>query len=266
MNDIAFCIRIYYAIAIFGVILANAVPLLRVRFIQYGKTRVAVKNRASKVWLQTLDNISDLTVPKSWFYHFYIVCFLSCVIAFGICRRTQRAALLPWLMVLIQSLRRVTEEINLVKSSTKKSQMWIGHYFAGLAFYICVSWSTMYIPLTPSPTVTSQVVAISLFIGASIWQNQLHSHLAALKSKNPSKYSIPTDRSFSLLLTPLYMAEILIYLAVAAAANFHNDLLDLSLLWTITNLTISAKLTKEWTKGYWGGQWQPRWTIIPFVY
>ena len=264
MNDVAFYIRLYYALAITGIVFADSVPVLRNRFIQYGKTRAAVRVRSSNAWLQILDIFAEVTIPKTWFCHFYTLCILSCFASMTFYRQFETKSLLPWTLVLLQSTRRVTEE--LAWPSTNQSQMWAGHYIVGLLFYVCVSWSTVCTALHAPSMSVNMVAAIILFVGASIWQTQLHRHLATLKSATPSTYSIPSSKSFKVLLTPHYTAEILIYFAVTAAADFRNDLLTLALIWTIINLSISAKQTKAWAEQRWGNQWRPRWNIIPFVY
>ena len=104
-----------------------------------------------------LDHVAGYTVPHRWFIHFYALSvILSAFWAHQIWSQGllfQFVALnasigpndsmsadkvaLVWTLMLIQGVRRLFECVVFAKRSS--SQMWVGHWILGLAFYACMS-------------------------------------------------------------------------------------------------------------------------------
>ena len=98
-----------------------------------------------------------------------------------------------------------------------------------------------------SATITN-LLPISLFLFASAMQFIAHRHLAELPAA--PDYTIPTHRIFTWTLTPHYLAECLIYLAlavVAAPSGFPvNSTVASAALFVFINLGITARETRKW--------------------
>ena len=69
------------------------------------------------------------------------------------------------------------------------------------------------------------LVAVAMFLYASINQYRCHRHLAGLK-----KYSLPELGLFRYLICPHYFCECLVYLSLAIAAAPKGELLNRTLL------------------------------------
>jgi len=147
-NLLISALRIYFLATSASVLIARNIPVLRTTFIPYGKTRIG-KQQTSNSLLRTL---ADITVPKSWFWHYYLVSVSLSVFwaaQVAICTRGSRNCLFSWLaaldgrsgilwaMMAVQGARRLYESICVQKSSSAK--MWIGHYVVGVMFYIAMS-------------------------------------------------------------------------------------------------------------------------------
>ena len=141
-------LRIYFAATSASVLIARNVPVLRRTFIPYGKTRTGKQTTSTSL----LRSLAEITVPKYWFWHYYLVSVLLSGfwgVQFAICARGSRNCIFPWLaaldgrsfilwaMMAVQGGRRLYESICIQKSSSAK--MWIGHYAVGVAFYIAMS-------------------------------------------------------------------------------------------------------------------------------
>jgi len=110
--------------------------------------------------------------------------------------------------------------------------------------------------------------SIAIFITASIWQFHIHSLLASLRPTTSKKttYVAPPESSlsFRLFLTPHYTAEILIYLAMTLLTR--NWTIFTTLIWVITNLSISSNETRKWSRTKFKENEWGRWNLIPFIY
>src|SRR5271170_2108327 len=95
--------------------------------------------------------------------------------------------------------------------------------------------------------------SIALFIASSIWQFHVHSMLASLRPTTKATYAPPppSSLSFQLFLTPHYIAEIFIYLAMTLLAR--NWTIFTALIWVITNLSVSSGETRKWAKNKFKG-------------
>jgi len=141
-------LRLYFLSTTAAVLLVHFVPPLHRAFIPYGKTRGTPSSSSHSV----LDRISEITVPKAWFWHYYLVS-VSLSICWGFvfvwCSKRSEFCVFPWLrmgngrawlvwgMMLVQGCRRLYESLFVLKSSS--ARMWIGHYLVGCAFYTMMS-------------------------------------------------------------------------------------------------------------------------------
>jgi 3-oxo-5-alpha-steroid 4-dehydrogenase 3 / polyprenol reductase len=140
-----FIVRAYFLATSVVVLGVRFIPSFRV-FIPYGKTRSDRSKSTS-----TLQFLSNITVPKSWFWHYYLLS-VSLSVFWGIqffeCN-TGGSCMLPWLtkldgtcllawgLMCIQGCRRLYETLYVQRLSEAK--MWIGHYAIGCAFYLMMS-------------------------------------------------------------------------------------------------------------------------------
>jgi len=109
-------------------------------------------------------------------------------------------------------------------------------------------------------------IALSLFFYGALLQNQSHRHLASLE-----KYSLPNAGMFQYIICPHYTAECLVYLGLTLAAapqgRVVNTTLLAALLFTFTNLAISAKTTRDWYSEKFGAdKVAKKWNILPFIF
>jgi 3-oxo-5-alpha-steroid 4-dehydrogenase 3 / polyprenol reductase len=146
-----YTLRAYFVLTSIGVLVARAIPQLRKAFIPYGKTyNGSRKDNSILQWL------SEITVPKAWFWHYYFISvtlsvfwgaqFLACSNAHKLCllewlSYADGTTFLVWGMMLIQGSRRLYESLFLQKLSS--ARMWIGHYLVGCAFYVMMSLSVL---------------------------------------------------------------------------------------------------------------------------
>lgn len=191
-----------------------------------------------------------------------------------------------WAMLLVQSARRLYECIDLPSSSD--SQMFVGHWAMGLAFYLATSVAVWVEGIGKSakpshpeitlnfPTETLQIHALSpqdlvlrtpsfrsifsilLFLLASGFQHDLHSYLAHLKTSSGEKpdgqkqvtkaYQLPTHPAFSALICPHYTAEILIYLAMAVNAAPKGSWINGTLACALTFVGVNLGVTAWGTR------------------
>ena len=295
---VIYVLRAYFLSTSAVVLIARAIPQLRTAFIPYGKTYNGSPNKAT-----ILQRLSDITVPKSWFWHFYLLSttlsifwvmqFISCANRSQLCisewlQLVNGRALMCWMLMFVHGCRRLFETIFVQKASS--ARMWIGHYLVGCAFYFMMSITVFAEGLDrPDGTLRAgrllmlgltlrqslfksidrrTISAIALFITASTWQYSTHSILASLRpvEKARTTYLPPptSSLSFQLFLTPHYTAEILIYLAMALLLR--NGTILCALVWVITNLSVSAGETRVWVNNKFRGHEWGRWNLIPFMY
>lgn len=110
------------------------------------------------------------------------------------------------------------------------------------------------------------IIGVPLFIFASALQNDCHKHLASLK-----KYSLPQRGLFKQIVCPHYMAECLVYVALAIISAPPGQALNRTVLaglgFVVTNLGVTADSTKKWYMEKFGAEnVEGRWRMIPYVY
>jgi 3-oxo-5-alpha-steroid 4-dehydrogenase 3 len=144
-------LRAYFLLTSVGVLIVRVIPSLHKAFIPYGKTL----NGARKSEL-TLQWLSDFTVPKSWFWHYYFMSVIlssfwgiqsiSCCFGSSVCileslARVDGRTMMVWGMMFLQGCRRLYESLCLQRPSS--ARMWIGHYIAGNGFYIMMNQAVL---------------------------------------------------------------------------------------------------------------------------
>lgn len=108
--------------------------------------------------------------------------------------------------------------------------------------------------------------SIPLFLLASRIQHDCHKYLSSLE-----KYTLPEHPFFWRVLCPHYTSECMIYLALAIVASPRGQLLNTTistaLLFTASNLAITAELTRLWYSEKFGAdKIKKRWRMVPFLY
>lgn len=247
---IASCIFLIFASA--NVILASAITILR-PFLYYGKVQQrkhATTKKSDDDDEPVITLITEkLTVPKSWFIHFYIMSFAVCL---GIAYYKGFNNDLLLILSTIHSIRRIIE--CYFEHSNPTSRIQLVHYLVGLGFYSTQGIATWD---AEKPQNGYHIAfACAMFVTCSIVQNRAHVHLCSLK-----KYSMP---HFKLVASPHYLAEIGIY-ASYVLLNPHSSLQWLALGWVIINLSASAKQTQAYYRERFSGERQPPYAIIPFL-
>lgn len=264
-------IKAFYLFSALAIFIVRLVPELRKRFLDYGargqvasgtiqdpKRDEKPKPGTSSISLQLLDVLERLTVPHSWFFHFYIVAVGGSLLQF---QHDVRSHMSPPALVasgafLLQGCRRLLE--CLLYNRESKSRMWIGHYVIGLAFYFFtnlalfmdgVDWANFRDEPPPNrryiPLQSVRFLFVYCFLHASYRQAILHRYLFKLK-----KYTLPNEHGFTSLIAPHYTAECVLYGALAVIAAppgcFINWNLVCALIFVAVNLGVTADGTKRW--------------------
>ncbi|KAK6461122.1 roles in filamentous growth, cell polarity, and cellular elongation [Scheffersomyces coipomensis] len=230
-----------------------------------------------------VDQAVTLTVPKSWFTHYYVVFLVLCSsiqlfptyvdVVHNDLVTFKNIKLIHYIMW-IQSLRRVIESYTITKF-TSKSTMNFSHYFVGLAHYVLISINcftnlSLYKDYTSSIFQSLTLVDIVLLISftlLSIDQFSSHYHLSTLK-----KYSIP--HKFHWVSSQHYLDEILIYTVILIFSLKHGfnqvcwfNQLNFILAWifVVINLSISSIDNYKWYKLKFGDEFKLKWAIIPGI-
>ena len=150
-TQLIYALRAYFLSASASVLIAGLVPSLNHAFIPYGKTRTVTQSSNA-----IIHYISSITVPKAWFWHFYLISMSLSIFwatLFVVCSKDSQTCLLPWLgsvdnrtmilwtMMLMQGCRRLYESLYIQKLSS--ARMWIGHYLVGCTFYTFMSMAVL---------------------------------------------------------------------------------------------------------------------------
>lgn len=206
---------------------------------------------------------------------------------------TANQALLGWLFMAIQGSRRLHESITLTKSS--RSTMWFGLWLVGMAYYV-VMGTSVWIEGAGKPQLAvigplilnvlaaldqrqlgkslldfsrpsaKTLIAVPLFVLASIAQHESHVHLASLK-----KYTLPHHYLFRRVVCPHYTSECVVYIAIAIVAAPPGQVLNRTVLagigFVASNLGVTADSTRKWYAEKFGAdQLVGRWRMVPYVY
>lgn len=109
-------------------------------------------------------------------------------------------------------------------------------------------------------------LALALYVGACLKQNQCHRYLASLK-----KYTLPSVGWFNQIICPHYTCECLLYVAMARIAappdQTFNATVRAGLLFVVVNLGATAYGTKKWYQDKFGAdKVSGRWIMLPWLY
>lgn len=170
-DTVIWSVRAFYILAAYAIIVVRFIPDLRDRFLNYGARSDANDSHNKKKdsvfprWINiqfgpVLDWLAELTVPHSWFSHFYIcstICsavwlcthiydfdYISSNASLAVVFGWQTRSLLGLLLLQLQGLRRLYECLIIAKSS--RSRMWVGHYLIGIGFYLVTNLAIWFEP------------------------------------------------------------------------------------------------------------------------
>lgn len=244
LQGILYSVRGSYILGLFSLLVAK---IYLPNFLEYGKT-LKNKRSQSNSWI---NEVINLTVPKAWFAHFYIISTFLSVITL-ICYKDYA---IVW-VILMHSIRRLYETIHICKY-TEKSRMNWSHYIVGIWFYT-VLHTILNIELYQG-RISKHLNKKSflLFFLASWDQYQNHKVLSQL-----IKYSLPTKRLFKYVCCPHYLDEILIY----ASLTTYSPKLFWPLIWVVASLTVSAFETRKYYIIKFKDKKVASYSIIPFFF
>ncbi|KAF2433189.1 hypothetical protein EJ08DRAFT_647570 [Tothia fuscella] len=266
-------IRTYFLLTTAATVVTYTVPGLNERFLAYGARNaspspnkrsdvdVVEDNRVSSL----LDRLASITVPHSWFKHFYLVgLLLTGYWAYTVPEARNASTLLMG----CHHVRRLLESLFLTRSSA--SRMHVTHWIMGLGFYVVLSvatWIEDY--ATPEqPARPWNLVGTGLFLAASTAQFSYHKHLAQLP--RAPNYQLPTHAYFNYTVTPHYFLECVEYLALAirtAREGIFNTTIYCALIFVVVNLGITAQGTRTWYEKRFGeDRISGKATMVPFIW
>ena len=220
---------------------------------------LSIKQRSS------IGTLTQISVPKAWFLHFYI--FGLTLDTFLLVHHIHTYSffnleIISLLLMEFHFIRRVYECIY-VTIYRPGSRMFLIHYLLAMSYYFIVSMSLYFNTIVSSNRLDSRMVIMGtiLFIAASFAQNLFHTHLRDLRCPSPQPHShaqslkkstqhykpYPTFFPWSRIYCPHYTAEIFIYASLCII--LHLDPLSIfNLVFVMTNLSISALETKKWSQ------------------
>lgn len=143
---------------------------------------------------------------------------------------------------------------------------WLIHGGGALAAPPLAAWASTLTPLR-----AAGVFVFVLGCGLQYHSHLVLSRLAPRGSKSqpsPAKpvYRIPKGGAFELVSCPHYLAEILIYCGLLAAAGARQPAGWLMLVWVASNLALAAGMTQRWYQHAFRTYPRARRALIPFVY
>ena len=254
-----------------------------------------------------MDYSATLQVPHSWFASFYlasVACSLLFAADYALSgpifaniaahitesrpSMTFHQVFITWIAVLVQGSRRLYE--CLAFSRPSKSTMWVGHWILGMGFYVGLNLAiwiegtkalkthefTLVDLSIQAPSVRT-FITLAIFMFASGIQHDCHAYLASLKPTGANNkdgkpdYQLPDHPAFHPTVTPHYLAECVIYLAIAGMAapadKWLNETVASALVFVAVNLGATAHGTHEWYERKFGRDaLKGRWRMIPFVW
>lgn len=262
----------YFLSVSFVILLTKAVPDLN-KLLHYGKvSQVEISHgSAEKSDLAKLvDKLAQLTVPKTWFLHFYIV-FASTqwlqVLSDpkSVLRRSKYLAV--WLLLTVQATRRLAESFALTNWGNKL-RMHVSHYMVGIFYYLGVSltcWLGLRSDKSEFEVGAVDLMILLTFVLFAVDQFQNHRHLALLV-----KYSVPKFRFFRLVSCAHYMDEICIYFSVLLLVLVHGPFSEVdfafltSWIFVVVNLSVSASETWNYYKVKFD-DYDVQYAVIPYL-
>ncbi|KAI4652103.1 hypothetical protein J4E93_002300 [Alternaria ventricosa] len=266
-------LRIFYLAASLLILVIQAVPALRSRFLAYGSRVTGVSGRKEppvqqqSALTRTLDYAASLQVPHNYFTHFYITSVLCSL--FWAWRlhvwEAGRQQQIVWALLLLQGLRRMLE--SYAYTSTSKSRMWFAHWILGLLFYITIN---MAIWVETPNNAAGNWALVPGVVTAQMLQHSYHSYLYRLRTES-NGYQLPSHTVFPNLLCPHYTCEVVIYallsLIAAPEGSWVNWTLACATIFVATNLGVTAVGTKEWyVEKFGAAKVGPRKRMVPGIW
>ncbi|AET39396.1 putative polyprenol reductase Ecym_4334 [Eremothecium cymbalariae DBVPG len=248
-----YLIYVTYGVGFFSVLLAKyKLPLM----LQYGKTLTLPRVGGHFSWY------ASLTVPRSYFTHFYTLSFLLSII--NVCMFYRY--LITW-CICLHSLRRLLESVKVTVWGAS-SRMHYAHYFVGIWFYSALNL-TVYLQLSEDAATSMASdhinkmlpgIGLVLFIIASCDQLLNHIHLAQLV-----KYSPPSRRLFKWVACAHYFDEVIIYISLALVGRTTRWSLTLASIWVLINLGVSSIETRRYYMSKFKSLPIAPYALIPFI-
>jgi len=244
-----------------------------------------------------------ITVPKSWFLHFYIFSsiYVPILLYYGVeryyflnpvpelvstgldffCTESRSSSAHPGsvLMVLIllsiQCFRRLYEcaFVNAKSAST----MNVLHYIVGFAHYFCAGTGALCdSPHMNDRTLTERVDISSLltvkhvvlalvFLWAWLHQFRAHVIFSELKKNRPNQHSIPRGDLFEYVSSPHYLCEVIIYTVFMLIVGPTHRTMLLVWLWVLVNQTVAAWMSHSWYRNKFKEYPANRKAICPYI-
>lgn len=248
-----------------NIVLTKLAPVLN-PMLHYGKVAQATPAQGPPL----VRKLAAVTVPKSWFLHYYFVFLALMWGMLVVCREPILLGtkyLFVWFLLTIQATRRALESVFVSKWSAL-SRMHVTHYMVGLGYYVGLSIAC-YCGLT-SNTKPIELGATDYLLAAAFghvsWdQARNHLHLALLV-----KYSVPTRGLFSAVSCAHYLDELVLYLILTVYVLIHGPVGDAdwaivaSYVFAVTNLTITAVETNRYYRTKFDG-YNVKYAIVPYV-
>ncbi|KAK6457272.1 roles in filamentous growth, cell polarity, and cellular elongation [Scheffersomyces xylosifermentans] len=295
-NILLHAILYVYGFAIITIFVTKVVKPLN-GLLLYGKNtsnKLEESPNSSKSLIQkNIDFLTTITVPKSWFAHYYVAFFINCSVIEALTNGTQLpsyvADLIPQpsqvtvdpviykdyklihIMLFIQAARRSFESYTITKFA-KTSKMNFSHYLVGHMYYTLISLNCYLslLKIVPVPYsklfqefTTIDYALLGIFGLASVDQFSNHYHLSTLV-----KYTVP---NFKYVASPHYLDEIIIYLVVlvVSAKDGSFDFIALNYLvgwiFVVENLSVSSIETYKFYQTKFKDDFKLKWSIIPGI-
>lgn len=287
---------------IVGILIVNFVGSAN-KLLVYGKNTSASSPPPTTTWEKFIDILSQWTVPKHYFVHYYIF-FLLLMTELLIAIVNAKLDIIPeindfiatiyyyhcvpyqtssdnhkHLMIItalltIQAYKRLYEDM--VVSKFSDARMNVLHYVFGLTYYF-TNFMVLFMGLMPYMNPKQMlwpqgfsigdVISIVVAVLAQIDQFQNHCHLASLV-----KYTIPSFRLFKYCTSPHYLDEIVFYMVILGQYLLCYGIgwvkLNFILVWSVVvlNLGISAREGYKYYEEKFREEFNTGWRLIPFVW
>ncbi|KAJ4993685.1 3-oxo-5-alpha-steroid 4-dehydrogenase [Stagonosporopsis vannaccii] len=269
-------LRAFYLAASLLIVVIQAVPALRSRFLAYGSRATSPSGRPSAapshppLVSQLLDYVATFQVPHNWFTHFYVLS-LACSLFWGwrlqiwaACGQLQAV----WGLMLLQGLRRMLE--SNAYTSTSTSSMWFAHWLLGLVFYLTINVALWIEGPDGELSTWSSATLVPAILTAHVLQHSYHAYLYRLRTSKTG-YQLPMHPIFTNLLCPHYTCETTIYLLLsflaAPAGKLVNWTMFCGAVFVAVNLGVTAVGTKNWYMEKFGkDKVGPRKRIVPGIW
>ncbi|KAK9475631.1 hypothetical protein V1514DRAFT_24046 [Lipomyces japonicus] len=251
-----------------AVVLARVVPPLGY-VLQYGKALSSEEEENDnghdkvygiwsnfRLWLAPLTT----TLPKSWFWHFYVSGLVTAGLALFFMHGNQSDNTRLVLILLgLQTTRRLVECVVLEKQSSA-ARIRVGHYIVGHAFYVLAVAAFAFDhdendeyykfwDARQRPSGLALVPVLVMFVVAFVSQYLTHVQLSRLVKYSPP----PPTWPFKYLICPHYTAEVIIYFALAWLVAFSASSVAV-VVWVAVNLGASAEQSKKFYINKFGPQ------------